>query len=147
EDFTSKVAITAEPLALTGGSLSYVDRSAAAATTYWYWVQVNRSGGSAFMNGPVSATMTASTALTFARKVEPNPFRSGTELEFTVGNDAAGAGPAPVLVEVRDVQGRLVRRLLSGPMPVGIYHVRWDATDRAGARVRPGAYFLTLAAG
>jgi F420-0:gamma-glutamyl ligase len=99
------------------------------------------------MNGPVSVTAGVSTAITQAQAARPNPFRRSTELEFTVGSDIATGGHARVSLVVRDVQGRVVRRLLEGPMAVGIYHVAWDATDRLGRRVSPGAYYLSLDAG
>ena len=147
EDFDSRVAITQAPVSFAAGSLTFLDRTAASATTYWYWVQVRTSGGGTFMNGPVSVTTSGSIALTFARQAQPNPFRGATALEFTVGADAASGGPARVALVVRDVQGRLVRQLLAGPLPVGTYHVNWDAADHSGARVRPGAYYLSLDAG
>ena len=147
EDFDSRLPIGGGPLAFDGASLTFVDRDAAPATTYWYWVQVHTANGATFMNGPVSVTTGVSTAITQARAGRPNPFMRSTDLEFTVGADAAGGGRARVSLIVRDVQGRVVRQLLEGPMPVGVYHVAWDATDRSGRRVSPGAYYLSLDAG
>jgi hypothetical protein len=147
EDFETRSAITTAPLSLAGGSLTFVDRDAAPGTTYWYWVQVRTGRGSTFMNGPVSVTPAASTAFTNFRSAQPNPLRQSTAVDFTVGADVAAGGPTRVTLAVRDVQGRIVRQLLAGPMPVGSYHVEWDATDRAGVRVRPGAYYLSVDAG
>lgn len=147
EAFETRAPITTEPVPFTGGSLAFLDRDAAPATTYWYWVQVHSGRGTTFMNGPVSVTTPASTAITFVRNARPNPVRRSMDLEFTVGADAASGGPARVSLAVRDVQGRVIRQLVSGPMPVGVYHVGWDATDRSGVRVRPGAYYLSLDAG
>ena len=147
EAFESRAPITAQPVAFTGGSLAFLDRDAEPATTYWYWVQVRTGHGTTFMNGPVNVTTPVSTAITFVRGARPNPVRRSTELEFTIGADAAVGGAAKVSLAVRDVQGRVIRQLVSGPMPVGVYHVGWDATDRTGVRVRPGAYYLSLDAG
>ena len=147
EDFASRAAIGGGPLSFEGSTLVFLDRDAVPATSYWYWVQVRTSRGATFMNGPIGITTSISTAVTLAQPPRPNPFLRSTELQFTVGSDAAAGGPAHVSLVVRDIQGRVVRRLLEGPMPVGVYHVRWDATDRSGRRVRPGAYFLGLEAG
>lgn len=146
EDYDTRAAI-AGPVAFDDGTLVFLDRDAAPATTYWYWVQVRTSGGATYMNGPVSVTTAVSTAFTSTREARPNPVRRSTELEFTVGADASAGGQARVSLAVRDIQGRVVRQLVSGPLPVGLHRVTWDATDRSGRRVRPGAYFLSLEAG
>ena len=81
----------------------------------------------------------------FVRNVElsaaPNPFARATTLSYQLGR----AGP--VMLTVHDVSGRAVRRLESGPRPVGTYAARWDGRDGRGHSVPAGVYFVRLAAG
>ncbi len=53
-----------------------------------------------------------------------------------------------VSMQVYDVNGRLVRTLLSGPVGAGVQRVAWDGRDEAGGRAAAGVYFVkTRAAG
>jgi hypothetical protein len=71
----------------------------------------------------------------------PNPFRSGTELRFTLPE----AGP--VDLDVIDVRGRLVARVLAGDLrAAGSHAVSWRGRDAAGRAVASGVYFLRLRA-
>jgi len=65
----------------------------------------------------------------------PNPFRDETVIRFA----APAAGD--VAVDVFDVQGRRVRRVLDGPVATGAQQVAWDGRDEQGQRVSPGIYF------
>lgn len=79
-----------------------------------------------------------STALASAA---PNPFNPRTTIGFTL----AAAGP--VDLDVYDVQGRLVRRLVSGSLPAGAHGVVWQGDDVGGGAVASGTYFCRLRAG
>ena len=70
----------------------------------------------------------------------PNPFANTTALRFRL------AAPAPYALGVYDGAGRRVT-LLRGVGVAGANAVRWDATDDAGHRVRPGVYFVRLESG
>jgi len=48
--------------------------------------------------------------------------------------------PAQVEVEMRDLSGRLVRRLYRGEDGIGYYPRRWDGRDEGGGLVSPGVY-------
>jgi hypothetical protein len=69
--------------------------------------------------------------------------RGPVSVRFTV----AGADAGRVQILVVDVAGRLVRRLLDEELAGGQYHVTWDRTSDAGARLRPGVYHVRLRAG
>jgi alpha-amylase len=71
----------------------------------------------------------------------PNPTRGGATLRFTL----ARAGHATLALY--DVSGRRVRTLADGALAAGPHEARWDGRDTAGARVRAGLYFATLAQG
>jgi len=47
---------------------------------------------------------------------------------------------------IYNVNGQLVRRLLSGEVPAGEYETLWDMCDDEGLLVGPGVYFLRLKA-
>jgi len=70
----------------------------------------------------------------------PNPFNPTTTIEFTL------ASPMRVSLDVYDVAGRLVTKLLDGPA-AGRRVVTWNGLDDAGRPVNSGVYFYRLVAG
>jgi flagellar hook assembly protein FlgD len=50
-------------------------------------------------------------------------------------------------VEIYDVAGRRVRRLLEGPATLGINTLPWDGRGDAGETVAADVYFATLRQG
>jgi hypothetical protein len=71
----------------------------------------------------------------------PNPFGAGIATAFTL--PAAGYAT----LEVYDVRGRRVRRLLRDWKEPGRHAVSWDGRNDAGAPVADGVYVLRLEAG
>lgn len=72
----------------------------------------------------------------------PNPFNPATELRFALGR------PLPVTVEIYDVAGRMVRRLLqAAPLAAGPHAVTWDGCDDGGRAAASGAYVARVRAG
>jgi hypothetical protein len=71
----------------------------------------------------------------------PNPFNPTTRLRFEVSR------AADVQLAVHDVRGRLVRRLLVGPVAAGPHELDWDGRDDAGRELAAGVYLLTAASG
>jgi len=71
----------------------------------------------------------------------PNPFAADTSLRFSVDT------PSPVRIDVFDVRGRLVRKLLDRRLPRGTHVVGWDSRDDAGRAVAPGVYFARYRVG
>jgi hypothetical protein len=84
---------------------------------------------------PTPRVVTASSELARAR-FAPNPFSATTRMIYAL--------PRASRVEagVYDLNGRRVRALVSAALPAGVHELRWDGADDAGARVRPGMYFL-----
>lgn len=70
----------------------------------------------------------------------PNPFNPQTTIAFELR--AAG----PVQLDIHDVRGRRVRRLIMTTMPAGRHEVRWDGCDHAGRAQSSGLYFCRLVA-
>ncbi len=71
----------------------------------------------------------------------PNPFNPQTRVVFEL--DRRG----PVRLDVFDVRGSRVRRLLDEDLPAGRHDVRWDGRDDAGRALASGSYVCRLGAG
>jgi hypothetical protein len=70
---------------------------------------------------------------------DPNPFRPGTNLRFSLDRDE------PVRLVIYDVAGRRVRTLASGPVRMaGEHSLRWNGDDDGGRRVPAGIYVARL---
>lgn len=65
----------------------------------------------------------------------PNPFNPSTQVVFSL------AQGGPVMLEVYDLQGRLVERLAEGLLPAGEHSVSWNAAGLAS-----GTYLARLTA-
>jgi len=72
----------------------------------------------------------------------PNPFNPRTTIRFEI---AAGA---PVTLDLFDVKGCRVRRLLDGLwLPMGEHSIEWDGRDHEGRPMSSGVYFTVLISG
>lgn len=70
--------------------------------------------------------------------LQPNPFRSALTIPFQVEK------PGHVSLEIFDVQGRVVRKLVDGVATGGAHRAVWDGRDPAGRRVSAGMYIVRL---
>uniref|UniRef100_A0A832I0I3 T9SS type A sorting domain-containing protein n=1 Tax=Eiseniibacteriota bacterium TaxID=2212470 RepID=A0A832I0I3_UNCEI len=70
----------------------------------------------------------------------PNPARSAVHLRFALPR------PLEATLRVHDVHGRLVRRLMQGPLAAGWHGATWDGRDEAGRTAPPGMYLARLEA-
>jgi hypothetical protein len=75
------------------------------------------------------------------RPASPNPFNPRTELSFTL--PAAGR----VRLDIHDVRGALVRRLVDDSLAAGEHRRDWDGRDDAGRPVPSGTYVARLESG
>jgi hypothetical protein len=71
----------------------------------------------------------------------PNPIRGGATIRYSV---PAGAR---VLIDVFDVQGRRVRRVLDCLETKGLHQAAWDGRSDRGRSLPTGVYFVRIAAG
>jgi len=69
---------------------------------------------------------------------QPNPFNSGTLIDFELGR----AGH--VDIEVYDILGRRVITLLSDVRPAGRHSVAWNGRSSTGATIASGMYFYRI---
>jgi hypothetical protein len=68
----------------------------------------------------------------------PNPFNQSTRIKYsskTAGN---------VTLQVYDIQGRMIKTLLTGYLHPGIKEITWDGTDEIGADLASGVYVAVL---
>jgi len=76
----------------------------------------------------------------------PNPFNPETWIPFSLSKES------DVTIEIYDLKGRLIRKLVLGRMPPGFYITRdkaayWDGRNELGEKVSSGVYFYILKAG
>jgi len=105
-----------------------------------YWLAEWLTTGAIVWHGPA--------LLAGARRLElflapntPNPFTASTRFDFHL------AEPGPVRLDVYDVAGRLVARLVAGSLPAGEHGIAWNGRDDQGAFVPSGVYFCKLESG
>jgi hypothetical protein len=88
----------------------------------------------------LTAVAESAPAPAFAVRSMPNPFSPSTVISLE--SPAGGA----TRVEVYDIQGRMVKRLVNGWLPAGHHAVTWDGTDAGGRRAAAGVYFARIVA-
>ena len=71
----------------------------------------------------------------------PNPFNPSTVIRFYLPEAEA------VVLDIYDVAGRRVARLVAGREEKGYHEVSWDGRNGAGAQCSSGVYFSRLTAG
>lgn len=73
------------------------------------------------------------------RGASPNPAVRAASIGFSISRTGLAR------LEVFDLLGARVRRLLDDELPAGHHRVAWDGRDEHGAHVRAGTYFVRLA--
>ena len=90
---------------------------------------------------PRTVSVASQPARSLRLRSAPNPFFATTTVRFTL----AAAGLAEV--DVHDLNGRLVKRLMRAWQPGGEGAVTWDGTDANGRGVAPGVYLARVRSG
>jgi len=70
----------------------------------------------------------------------PNPFNPSTTIRFQMPK------AANVTLKIFDINGRLVRALVSQNMPAGYHNIVWDGTNDVGVKVGSGVYICLMQA-
>ena len=68
----------------------------------------------------------------------PNPFNPSTKFSFTVPEDGF------ISLNIYDLKGNRINKLISGYKPRDNYSISWDGTDDSGRFVPAGIYFYTM---
>jgi hypothetical protein len=71
----------------------------------------------------------------------PNPFNPVTNIRYDLPEDAH------VMIRIFDIQGRMVKTLVSGQEKAGRKSIIWDATNQIGEQVAAGMYLYLIQAG
>jgi len=71
----------------------------------------------------------------------PNPFNPSTTISYRIPETG------PVSLEIFNIRGQTVRRLVDRVQPAGPHHAVWDGRDGAGGQAASGIYFCRLRAG
>ncbi len=102
-----------------------------------YWLAaVDRSGDSTWY-GPVNVQGTIGTTALLG--IRPNPFVSSTRIDFELST------PGPAALDVYDVRGRLVIRLMARTIGAGRHEAMWDGRGSPTHAAAHGIYFVRLA--
>jgi hypothetical protein len=125
------------------GSTAFVDVSGT--PQHWYTLAaVDPTGASSGFSDsqPTSEDPSSDTVTVPARFVlhanEPNPFNPRTRIRFALPRQD------DVLLEIYDVRGHLVRRLVDAPVQAGHHEFVWDGRDDAGRTLGSGTYVYRL---
>ena len=71
----------------------------------------------------------------------PNPFNPTTAISFGLNEKQR------VHLEIFDIMGRLIRKLLDADMQPGEHEISWDGRNQSGNNVAAGIYFYHIRAG
>jgi hypothetical protein len=121
-----------------GGRLRYLDDAVSPGARYGYRLGVGTGADEEF-------TATTSVDVPSAYRLElaaprPNPAVRELTLQLTLPVSSAAR------VEIVDLAGRTVRRVLDQHLDAGQHSVRWDLTDDSGRAVANGVYFARFEA-
>jgi hypothetical protein len=72
---------------------------------------------------------------------KPNPFRQSVEFSFRLNRESN------VRIEVVDINGSVIKTVINGFYPEGLYSFTWQGDNEAGNRIVPGVYFYKVSAG
>ncbi len=133
-------ALDAAGLLRNGLRFSYVDRAVEAGRSYTYKVEYGLGAPSRVLFISEAVTTPAMPLTLYQNK--PNPFNPSTTISFYLPQECV------VGLEVYDIAGRLVARLIAGERRgSGTHQVEWNGRDSRGAAVSSGIYFYRLSAG
>ncbi len=90
---------------------------------------------------PTSSTQAGEVARFLRPEPEPNPSAGPVTIRYGL------AAPVSVDLDVLDVSGRRIRRLVSERENAGMHSVAWDSCDDGGRPVSSGIYMIRLEAG
>jgi hypothetical protein len=71
----------------------------------------------------------------------PNPFNPQTTIGFSLPSSEH------IRLDIYDLEGRLVQRLIDKPMQAGRHQIDWNGRDDRGRMVASGVYFYRLTVG
>jgi hypothetical protein len=123
-----------------GLRFTYADSRVEPGKRYVYKVEYTIDGTSRLLF--LSEMIETPASLLALHQNRPNPFNPSTTISFSLPGECA------VRLEVYDVSGRLVARLIdSERLSAGAHEVEWNGRDAAGRTAASGIYVYRLVAG
>ena len=121
-----------------GAEYSYTDRRIEERDYYYQIEEVSICGNRVYY-GPVHAVgqQIIPDAYDLSQNY-PNPFNPSTRINYQLPVECK------VLIDVININGERVRRLVDREMAAGYYSAAWDGTDETGQNVHSGVYFIRL---
>ena len=140
--------IPAQGNASTGASYSFADTPTDPGTHYYKLEAVSLDGSNSF-HGPIEAagvTSVEAEKLSLPDKYYlsqnyPNPFNPETIIQYNIPKDGF------VKLNIYDMQGQLVRNLLSEKKSAGIYFISWNGKNNNGTKVTSSVYLYYFKSG
>ncbi len=129
-----------------GATYSYTDKPEQTGN-YYYKLQAVTLDGSASFYGPVFVGLTSADIEKYTVPKEyflsqnyPNPFNPETTIDY--GTPKAGF----VEISIYNINGKLVRKLVSEEKLAGNHRINWDGRSGNGVQVSSGLYFYQMKA-
>jgi hypothetical protein len=120
-------------------SFTFTDRDVKPGAGYVYRVYVTDADGTTLLFETESIEV-ETPGLSLGQNY-PNPFNPSTTIDYYLPEKSH------VLLEVFDVSGRLVARLVDETVEPGRHDIEWNGLDRSGKEAGSGVYFYRLKAG
>lgn len=133
------VDLTQSGIERDGLSFTYIDTSWEPGKVYCYRVEASGDSGWEVLF-ETEQIATPGLPLTLFQN-HPNPFNPSTMIRYYLPEAAL------VLLDIYDVSGRRIKRLIEKRLPVGYHEINWNGQDALGNDVSSGIYFYTLTAG
>ncbi len=117
----------------------YEDRELPPGTYSYRLKQIDNSGDHSFSESTV--VMIAGPAEFSLQQNYPNPFNPSTRIRYAL--------PEETLVDLRilNLNGQVIRALVTGHQAARVHEVEWDGKDDRGQQASSGIYFCRLQAG
>jgi hypothetical protein len=120
----------------------FIDAAALNPGTYNYWLHLKETDSlygpaAVFVHSPAKERISLD-------QNDPNPFNPFTTIRFAI-DDVEGTQTAAVALDIYNVKGELVKRLVKGnEFTAGTYAVNWNGKNDAGIPVPSGIYYYRL---
>ncbi|HPT71398.1 MAG TPA: FlgD immunoglobulin-like domain containing protein [Candidatus Cloacimonadota bacterium] len=115
--------------------------------TYYYWLQYTEFSGQTILSSPISIEVNQSVTpsvpalSTSIQNVYPNPFVNSATIQYGLKTDDQ------VEMNIFNIKGQLVKRLINIGKIAGTYDVRWDGKDTNGNVCSSGVYYIEMHTG
>jgi hypothetical protein len=136
---TAFESITGCVIERAGRSFRFRDAGCRAGGRYRYRVEIEDDEGVRTLFETEILTVPAAGPLLLQN--HPNPFNPSTEIGYRIVEDG------PVTLDIFDIEGRLIVRLVDGYRTRGSHTVRWNGTGADGRSVGSGLYLYRLTTG